>query len=129
MLEANRLILDAIETRIDGDVADDVTLEGRVIVEKGASLERCKVRGPAIIGKDTIIRDAYIGPYTSVYWGCKIERAELEHSIVLEQTVIQDLDTRLTDSLLGKNVVVDRNNQSPRGTVRLMVGDNSSISL
>ncbi|MBC7643843.1 MAG: glucose-1-phosphate thymidylyltransferase [Thermoleophilia bacterium] len=129
MLEANRLILDAIETRIEGDVADDVTLEGRVVIEKGASLERCKVRGPAIIGKDTIIRDAYIGPYTSVYWGCTIERAELEHSIVLEQTVIQDLDTRLTDSLLGKNVVVDRNNQSPRGTVRLMVGDNSSISL
>jgi glucose-1-phosphate thymidylyltransferase len=129
MLEANRLILDRIEHRVDGKLAADVTLEGRVIVEKGAVLERCKVRGPAIIGADTTVKDAYIGPYTSVYWGCTIERAELEHSIVLEQTVVQDLSTRLTDSLLGKNVVVEKNNAAPKGSVRLMVGDNSTISL
>jgi glucose-1-phosphate thymidylyltransferase len=129
MLEANRLILDRIEHRVDGTVSADVTLEGRVIVESGAKLERCKVRGPAIIGKDTVVRDAYIGPYTSVYWGCTVERAEIEHSIVLEQTTVRDLATRLTDSLLGKNVVVDKNNQAPQGSLRLMVGDNSCVSL
>jgi len=129
MLEANRLILDRVETRIEGTVADDVTLEGRVVVEKGASLQNCKVRGPAIIGKDTVVKDAYIGPYTSIYWGCSIERAEIEHSIVLEQTSVHDLSTRLTDSLLGKNVSVERAEGSPRGTLRLMVGDNSTVSL
>lgn len=130
MLEANRLILDRITHRIDGTVGDDVTIEGRVIIEAGAQLERCKVRGPAIIGRDTVVRDAYIGPYTSVYWGCTIERAEIEHSIVLEQTAVHDLSTRLTDSLLGKNVVVERSQaRFPSGSVRLMVGDNSLISL
>jgi glucose-1-phosphate thymidylyltransferase len=129
MLEANRLILDRIEERIDGTIGKDVVIEGRVVVEKGARLERCKVRGPAIIGADTVVRDSYIGPYSSVYWGCTIERAELEHSIVLEQTTVKDISTRLTDSLLGKNVVVERSSGMPKGSLQLMVGDNSSIGL
>jgi glucose-1-phosphate thymidylyltransferase len=129
MLEANRLILDRIESRVDGTIGEGVQLEGRVIVEQGAHLERCKVRGPAVIGKDTVIRDAYIGPYTSVYWGCTIERAEVEHSIILEQTAVRDLPTRLTDSLLGKNVVVEQSDASPQASLRLMVGDNSCIGL
>src|ERR671934_196713 len=49
MLEANRLILDTIATRVDGTLVDS-DVHGRVIVEDGARLERCTVRGPAIIG-------------------------------------------------------------------------------
>ena len=45
MLEANRLILDTIEQRIDGELVDS-QVEGRVIVEAGARLERATVRGP-----------------------------------------------------------------------------------
>ena len=37
-----------------------------MVVEKGARLENCKVRGPAVIGRDTVVKDAYIGPYTSI---------------------------------------------------------------
>lgn len=129
MLEANRLILDRIEARVDGTIGDAVQLEGRVVIEAGAHLERCKVRGPAIIGRDTVVKDAYIGPYTSVYWGCTIERSEIEHSIILEQTAVRDIPTRLTDSLLGKNVVVEQSEASPSGSLRLMVGDNSCIGL
>src|SRR3954467_15410729 len=64
MLEANRLILETIERRVDGAELDDVTIEGRVVVEPGARLERSTVRGPAVIGAGAVIRDAYIGPYT-----------------------------------------------------------------
>ena len=49
MLEANRLILDDLETRIDGELVDS-RVEGRVVIEAGARLERSTVRGPAIIG-------------------------------------------------------------------------------
>ena len=51
MLDANRLVLDTIESRCDGTLEEDVVLEGRVIVEEGAVLARCLVRGPVIIGK------------------------------------------------------------------------------
>ena len=45
MLEANRLILDDLEERIDGELVDS-RVEGRVVIEKGARLVRSTVRGP-----------------------------------------------------------------------------------
>src|ERR1700710_56749 len=45
MLEANRLVLDRIELRIEGELID-AQCDGRVVVEAGAILERTTVRGP-----------------------------------------------------------------------------------
>src|ERR1700761_4761853 len=73
MLEANRLILERVERRVDGELSD-AQVEGRVIVEAGAILERATVRGPAIIGAGAVVRDAYVGPYTAVGRHCVIER-------------------------------------------------------
>ena len=83
MLEANRLILDDLDERVDGELVDS-RVEGRVVIEKGARLERATVRGPAIIGA----RHAASPTPTSVPTrrsgdDVTIERAELEHSIVL----------------------------------------------
>ena len=82
MLEANRLILDTLEARCEG-VLDESKLDGRVVVEAGARLERSTVRGPAIIGADARLIDAYVGPYTAVGEDCVIESSEVEHSILL----------------------------------------------
>ncbi len=49
MLEANRLILDDLEERLEGELIES-RVEGRVAIEAGARLERATVRGPAIIG-------------------------------------------------------------------------------
>src|SRR3982750_737905 len=65
MLEANRLILETFEPRVEGELID-AQVDGRVVVERGAVLERSTVRGPAIIGAGAVIRDAYIGPYTAI---------------------------------------------------------------
>src|SRR5689334_20261232 len=75
MLEANRLILETLERRVDGELVES-QVAGRVVVEAGARLERTTVRGPAIIGAGAELRDAYIGPYTAVGAGCVIEHAE-----------------------------------------------------
>jgi glucose-1-phosphate thymidylyltransferase len=127
MLEANRLVLDTIESRIDGDMVDSHT-HGRVIVEEGARLERATVRGPAIIGAGARLVDCYIGPYTAVGPGCSIERAEVEHSILLEGSAVEGLDGRMESSLLGRNVRVGRSVGQPRA-FRFMVGDNSEIGI
>src|SRR5437016_7282023 len=100
MLDANRLILDDLEERIEGELVDS-RVEGRVVVEKGARLERATVRGPAIIVRDARLVDAYIGPYCAVGDNVTIERAELEHSIVLEGSSVRDLEGRLEASLIG----------------------------
>jgi glucose-1-phosphate thymidylyltransferase len=127
MLEANRLILDTIDRRIDGELID-AQVDGRVIVEAGARLENATVRGPAVIGAGAIIRDAYIGPYTAVGPRCVIEGAEIEHSILLEGAAVRGLDGRMESSLLGRDVQIARGRTQPRA-YRFMVGDQSEIGI
>ncbi len=127
MLEANRLILDDLEERIDGECIDS-RVEGRVVIEKGARLERATVRGPAIVGAGSRITDAYIGPYTSVGEDVTIAAAELEYSIVLSGSSVRDLEYRIEASLIGRNVSIGRGPALPRA-YRFVVGDNSEISI
>jgi glucose-1-phosphate thymidylyltransferase len=127
MLAANRLVLDTIERRIDGELIDS-QVDGRVVIEAGARLERCSVRGPAIIGAGARLIDCYVGPYTAVGEGCVIDHAEVEHSILLAGSSVRDLDGRMESSLLGRNVRIARDNSQPRA-YRFLVGDNSEISI
>jgi len=128
MLEANRLVLEELETRLDGDVDEDSRVEGRVVIEAGAKIENSVVRGPAVIGAGACIEDAYIGPYTSIGDEVHIRRSEVEHSIVLTGSVVEDLGTRMEASLLGRNVKLTRSDGMPK-TLRMLVGDNSEIKL
>jgi glucose-1-phosphate thymidylyltransferase len=128
MLEANRLVLEDVQERIEGDVDGDSRVEGRVVVEKGARLARSVIRGPAVVGAGAEIEDAYIGPYTSIGEGVRVRRAEIEHSILLAGTVVEDLGTRMEASLLGRNVKLTRSDGMPK-TLRLLVGDSSEIEI
>jgi glucose-1-phosphate thymidylyltransferase len=127
MLEANRLILDNLVASVEGELIDS-QVDGRVVVEAGARLERTRVRGPAVIGAGAVLEDCYIGPYTAIGEGCKITSAEVEHSILLSGCTVCDLDGRMESSLLGRNVTVRRGERQPRA-YRFMVGDNSDISI
>jgi glucose-1-phosphate thymidylyltransferase len=127
MLEANRLVLEDLERRIDGELVDS-KVEGRVVVEAGARLERSVVRGPAVIGAGARITDAYIGPYTSIDRDVIVERAEVEHSILLAGASVTGLGARMEASLLGRNVTVARGDELPR-TLRMIVGDNSEVHI
>jgi glucose-1-phosphate thymidylyltransferase len=128
MLEANRLVLEEVEARLDGEIDDGSRVEGRVVIEAGAKIENSVVRGPAVIGAGASIENAYIGPYTSIGDEVLIRRAEVEHSIVLAGSVVEDLGTRMEASLLGRNVKLTRSNGMPK-TLQLLVGDNSEIKL
>lgn len=128
MLDANRLVLEELETRIEGAVDEESRVEGRVVLAEGATLTRSVVRGPAVIGAGAQIEDAYVGPYTSIGDGVEIRRSEVEHSIVLADSVVEDLETRMEASLLGRNVKLTRSAGVPK-TLRLLVGDNCEIEI
>ena len=128
LLEANRLILDTIDRRIDGTVDADSRVEGKVIVERGATIERSVVRGPVIIGADAHVSGAYIGPFTAIGNGVELKDTEIEHSIVLEGAKITDLGTRIEDSLIGRNVRIFRLPVRP-SAYRFMLGDNSEVGI
>jgi glucose-1-phosphate thymidylyltransferase len=127
MLEANRIVLDTYEQRVDGTLDEASEIQGRVVVEEGATLIGSVVRGPAIIGKRTRLVNTFVGPYTAIHHDCDIRDAEIEHSIVLEETRIADVG-RLEDSLIGKQVDVTRSRRRP-AALRLMLGDHSRVDL
>jgi glucose-1-phosphate thymidylyltransferase len=127
MLAANRLVLDTIEGRVQGELIDS-QVDGRVIVEPGARLERCTVRGPAIVGAGAHLIDCYIGPYTALGENCLVQNAEVEHSILLAGAAVRDLAGRMESSLLGRNVSIRRDTRQPRA-YRFLVGDLSEISI
>ncbi len=128
MLEANRIVLDTFAAKGCDGLPGDCRVEGKVVVEPGARLERATVRGPAIIGAGATVRDAFVGPYTAVGPGCLIDRCEIENSIVLEASRLERIPVRIADSLIGKNVRIHPGLERPR-VHRFLVGDNSEIGL
>ena len=128
MLEANRLILDTFERRIDGQVDADSRIEGKVVIEAGAVVERSVIRGPAIIGRGARLVHAYVGPFTAIMNDVEITDTEIEHSIVLEGSSLRNLSNRVTDSLIGKGVKIYREPVKP-SAYRFMLGDNSEVGI
>jgi glucose-1-phosphate thymidylyltransferase len=128
MLEANRLVLEEIEPRIEGEVDESSRVEGRVVIEAGATVTGSVVRGPAVIGAGARVEDAYVGPYTSIGDEVVIRRSEIEHSIVLAGSLVQDLETRMEASLLGREVKLTRSEGRPK-TLQMLVGDKSEIKI
>ena len=127
LLEANRLILETLERRVEGEVDDESELDGRVVIEHGARIQRSRIRGPVVVGAGTTVSDSFIGPFSAIGRRCVIEGSEIEHSVVLDDCRVVGAG-RLEDSLLGHHVEVTRTERRPSAT-RLMVGDHCSIDL
>ena len=127
LLEANRLLLETIATRIDGDVDSVSTLDGRVIVEAGASVINSTIRGPVAIAAGARIENSFIGPFSAIGPDCQIVNSEVEHSVIMQGSTVTDI-ARLEDSLIGKEAVVLRSQLRPRA-LRLMVGDHCQIDV
>ena len=127
MLEANRLILGTIERDVRGEVIES-TLEGPVQIGPGSRLERCTVRGPVVIGDGCRLTDAFIGPYSALSDGVVVEQAEIENSILLENSRICRLGARMADSLIGRDCVIAHSEALPVA-YRFMVGDSSQIGI
>ncbi len=127
LLEANRLLLEKIEIRIEGTVDDASVIDGRVQVAEGAEIVNSTVRGPVAIGRGARIVDSFIGPFSAIGDGCEVVDSEVEHSVVMAGSRILDIP-RLEDSLIGREAVVSRTRVRPRA-LRLMVGDHCQIDV
>jgi glucose-1-phosphate thymidylyltransferase len=128
LLEANRLILDNITPSIEGDVDPTSSVIGKVIVQKGAKVIKSIIRGPAIIGENCVIEDAYIGPFTAIGNNTIVRKSELEYSIVLRDCKILSVGIRLEGSILGNDVEVVEATGKPR-VHRFMIGDQSRVEV
>ena len=126
LLEANRVLLSVVHPAVEGEVDAASTLEGPIRLAPGAKVIRSELRGPVVIGPDTVIEDSVVGPNVSIERDVRIVRSEVEDSIVMEGCQIVDVQG-LTGSILGRDVEVRHSGAS--GVRRLVVGDQSHVEL
>lgn len=130
VLHANRLVLDGVDTRLDGTVEDGASVTGRIDLHDGAVIEDgAVIRGPVSIGANTRIgRDAYIGPYTSIGANSDIDNVHIEASVTIGDNEITASRT-IVDSLIGPQATItERESSRPDGD-RLVIGQNSKLQL
>ena len=127
LLEANRLLLGDLESSIEGELIES-EIDGQVMIEAGARLERTKVEGPAIIAAGASICDAWIGPYTSIGRDVQVSDSEIEDSIVLANSRISNLGKRMERSLLGRDVTL-AGADGRAEKVQFLVGDHAEITI
>ena len=128
ILDANRLILESIDGQNLGKVDERSKINGQVVLEKDVQVKRSIIRGPSIIGEGTRIEDSYIGPFSSIQKNCRIINAEIECSIVMENSEICDIGHRIDESLIGREVTITKCPPKP-SVYRFMVGDKSKIEI
>lgn len=128
LLEANRIVLDALSESNQGQVDERSQLLGRVVIEEGALIRNSIIQGPAIIGRGTRVANCLLGPYVSLYHEVEVESSELANSIVLAESTIRHVPGRIRDSLIGKHVTLHAGDRRP-GWHQFMLGDFSQVTL
>ena len=128
MLNANRVVLSHLKRCIAPSASIDATsrVDGDVVLEDHVTLINSVVRGPAIIGRNATLANASIGPFTSLAHNCVVINSEIEHSIVLEECLIRDIDRCIEDSLIGSQTEILPYSAKP-GTYSFLLGDHSHV--
>lgn len=130
ILEANRLVLERQPHSIDGTVADEADVTGRVDLHESASIEDgAVVRGPVSIAANTVVGEGtYIGPYTAIGPNSSVQNAHIENSVIIGDTTI-DTSGKIVDSLVGRGATIgNADDLLPEGH-RLVAGENSVVKL
>lgn len=128
MLDANSMVLEELEHKVEGYVDRDSQVGHNVTIERGAEIINSVVRGPTIIGRNARIINSYVGPYASVSHHVEIVNSEIERSIVLEHSRITDIPARIQDSLIGREVIIERSPMKPKAH-KLTLGDHSHVGI
>ncbi|NHV11972.1 MAG: glucose-1-phosphate thymidylyltransferase [Candidatus Verstraetearchaeota archaeon] len=127
ILTVNAKILDErAKEKVDGKV-EGSKIEGRVEVGENTIIVNSIVRGPSVIGRDCLIENSYVGPYTSIGKGSKIVDSSVEYCVILEGVSIVGVE-RVEESLIGRYAKVRRGEGNSK-TLKLNVGDYSEVIL
>jgi len=128
LLALNRVALDRLADSVPAAVQAGNRIEGRVLIDPTATVRSSVITGPAVVGAGATVIDAYLGPYTSVGAGARIEGAEIERSIVSPGASVMHVGGRLVSSLVGRDARIYRDFSLPRA-LRLWVGDGDEVAL
>jgi glucose-1-phosphate thymidylyltransferase len=132
LLEANELVLRTRAPdlfRIEGEVAPDAALKGKVALGLGSSVAGgASIEGPAVIGRGVRIESgSRIGPSTAIGDHCVIGGSSVRNAIIMQSTVIEG-PFEVSASIVGQFARLRA--REARG-VRLscVLGDSSQIEV
>lgn len=128
LIEANQLILETIESDIQGDVDDESKLNGDVVIGKGTKIVESVINGPSVIGENSNIVNSVIGPNASIDSGVTVVNSKVRNSIIMEGVTISDIHDVIDESIVGKGVSVI-SSKCKMGAHRFIIGDKSEIIL
>jgi len=104
----------------------DSRIDGRVTIMEDTKVVNSAIRGSCIIGRNCLIENPHIGPYTSIGDNAKIIESSIEYSIALKGATIEGID-QLKESLIGENAKLTKSNK--RNAIKLHIGDYSEVIL
>jgi glucose-1-phosphate thymidylyltransferase len=127
ILESNAVVLDALPARNEGSIDSASQARGKVIVERGGQVINSVLEGPLIIGEESRIVDSQIGPHTSINHHCRVKGSRMANSVIMENTLVEDVGYRIQDSLIGRYVELRGDGRMEDRRCALTLGDHSQI--
>ncbi len=132
IIEANQLVMSEMPytpaPENDG-IDDESDVSPRVIMGENVEIIGSVVRGPVIIGDNVKIVNSYVGPYTALGDDVLVEGSEIEASIVMKGSTIQNVAGRIDSSLLADNSTVTAAAQRVPKAQRFVLAENSYVQL
>ncbi len=100
----------------------------RVIVGENTVLQDCEIIPPVLIGDHCTLTNCKIGPHVSIQNGAQLTNCtEITNSILLEQTMLTDIDWVIRDSVFGRSSQLVGTSSTHSGV--FIVSDRSYILL
>ena len=127
ILYANNYKLSKIKSNINGLIDEKSKTWGNIFVGENSKIYNSIVRGPAIIGNNTIIENSYIGPYTSIMNSVKIIDSQIESSIILDKCLISKVSHVVDSSIVGSNSTITSNNSQKKANSFVLGMDSNLI--
>ncbi len=130
IIMANQLVLEELPytpaPENSGHIEGNSEVSHRVLIGSDSRIIDSVVRGPVIIGRNVIIRNSYVGPYTSLGDNVVVEGSEIESSIVMKNCEIRNIMGRIDRSLLADNARVSAATHMPDAH-RFVLAENSYV--
>ena len=129
ILQANKIILEKMETYFNGTKEEDVTIQGNVMIGEGTIIKNhSKIIGPVIIGKNCLIDDnVYIGPNTSIGDNSEISTCHIENSIIMSNCKI-NCNVKIKNSIIASHSKISKHNNEQDEKIFLL-GEGTKIIL
>ncbi len=131
IIQANQLVLGELPytpAPENGQIVGTSEVSSRVILGEGSQIIDSVVRGPVIIGNNVIVKNSFVGPYTSLGDNVRIESSEIEASIVMKDCTIRNIPGRIDSSLIADNSQVTSAERVPDAH-RFILAENSYVQL